>query len=66
MLEHLRKIRDELGVLKHGQRDIKAELMSLKHHLHAIQGEALRREGTIASIQVDVDRIKSRLDLSDA
>jgi hypothetical protein len=41
-------------------------VISLRKQLHAIEGEALRREVTIASIQIDVDRIKSRLDLSDA
>jgi predicted nucleic acid-binding Zn-ribbon protein len=66
ILEHLRAIRTDVGDLKQGQRDLKAEMISLRQQLHTIQGEALRREETIAAIQFDVDRIKARLDLSDA
>ncbi|MEM8999825.1 MAG: hypothetical protein AAGB24_06135 [Bacteroidota bacterium] len=66
VLDHLRHIRDEIKILKDGQKDIKAEILSVKKSLHNIQGDALRREQVIASVQVDIDRIKSRLDLNDA
>lgn len=66
ILEHLRTIRQELKFLKDGQTDLKSEILSLKQYLHSIQGEAFRREQTIAGIQVDIDRIKTRLELSDS
>jgi len=66
ILEHLRAIRTDIASLKDGQKELKAEILSVKKYLHNVQGDALRREQTIASIQVDIDRIKMRLDLSDA
>ena len=66
ILEHLRAIRAELNVLKEGQADMRADILSIRKYLHNIQGDALRREQTIAVMQVDIDRIKTRLDLSDA
>ncbi len=66
ILEHLRHIRSELKTLKDGQTDIKAEILSIRKYLHNIQGDALRREQTIGEIQLDLDRIKNRLDLTDA
>ena len=66
VLEHLKVIQAELKVLKNGQNDLKAEMLSIKSYLHNMQGDALRREQTIAEVQVDIDRIKGRLDLTDA
>lgn len=66
ILDHLRAIRTDIATLKDGQKELKAEILSVKKYLHNVQGDALRREQTIASIQVDIDRIKMRLDLSDA
>ncbi len=66
ILDHLRKIREELSDLKAGQNELKAEILSVKNSLHNIQGDALRREHTIAGLQVDIERIKTRLELSDA
>jgi len=33
---------------------------------HATRGDILRQEKAIAALEVDIDRIKVRLDLSDA
>lgn len=66
ILEHLRYIRGEIGEIKSGVREVKAEIISLRQQMNALQGDGLRREEVIAGLQVDLDRIKSRLDLHDA
>lgn len=66
VLEHLRAIRNDIGELKTGMREVKTELISLRQQINALQGDGLRREEVIAGMQVDIDRIKSRLELSDA
>lgn len=66
VLEHLRAIRNDTAELKSGLREVKAELISLRQQINALQGDGLRREEVIAGMQVDIDRIKTRLDLSDA
>ena len=65
-LDHLRAIRKELGVLKDGQRDIKDEIISLRKQVHAFQGDSLRRDQTMAALDLNVDRINTRLELNDA
>lgn len=65
ILDHLRAIRAELADLKDGQRDIKDEMIAVRGQLHAMQGDALRQERTIAGMQVNMDRINTRLNLTD-
>lgn len=66
ILEHLKAIQAEIKSLKNGQNDLKAEILSIKSYLHNMQGDALRREQTIAEVQVNLDRINTRLNLTDA
>ena len=66
ILEHLRELRGDIQALKTGISDIRDEILSVRKYLHAIQGDALRREQTIAGVQVAIERINSRLDISDA
>lgn len=66
VLEHLRYIRSAVDRHEAGLRDVKDEIIALRKQVHALQGDGLRRETTIAGMQVDIDRIKTRLDLSDA
>lgn len=65
VLDHRIVIRAEVQSLKEGQKEIKAEILFVKKSIHNMQGDALRREQTIAGVQVDIDRIKTPLDLSD-
>ena len=58
VLDHLRAIRADIKILKNGQAELKQEILSVKNSLHNIQGDALRREQTIAGVQVAIDRIK--------
>ncbi|MEO1716193.1 MAG: hypothetical protein AAFR76_03685 [Planctomycetota bacterium] len=66
VLELLRAIRSDVTDLKAGQRELKQELISIRKQVHGLAGDGLRRETNIAAMQVDLDRIKARLDLSDA
>lgn len=66
VLEHLRYIRGAVDKLDASVRDVKAELIALRKQVHTLQGDGLRRETVIADMQLDIDRIKTRLDLSDA
>jgi hypothetical protein len=66
VVEILRRIQADIADLKNGQRGIREELIGLRNQLHIMQGDALRQEQGIAALAVDVDRIKSRLDLVDA
>ena len=66
ILDHLRAIRGELKALQHGQQDLKNEMISLRQEVHNLRGDSLRRDQSIAGLEVSIERIKSRLDLSDA
>ncbi len=66
MYEVLKRIQTDTAVLKEGQASIKQEIVSVRKQLHVIQGDNLRQEQTVAGVQLDIDRIKTRLDLSDA
>ena len=63
LLEHLKRIQTELSEVKRDVRDVKSEIVSLR----TIMGEFLkadaRREGSIATLELRVERIERRLDL---
>jgi septal ring factor EnvC (AmiA/AmiB activator) len=64
ILEHLRAIRQDIGGLKADIRDLKDGLMSLRDDVHSLRGDLRRQERALATVEVDIDRIKARLDLS--
>lgn len=66
ILEHLRAMRTDISVLKEGQRDLKAMMISSREDMNGLRGDILRQERAMASVEVDIDRIKTRLDLTDA
>ncbi|MCP9237917.1 hypothetical protein [Lewinella sp. JB7] len=66
MYKVLKKIQGDLSDVKDDIKDIKEGQISIRNQLHAMQGDTLRQERTIASLQHDVDRIKTRFDLTDA
>ena len=63
VLDILRRMQGDMADLKQGQRSIREELISLRHQLHIMQGDGLRREQEVAGILVQLDRINTRLDL---
>jgi hypothetical protein len=65
VLEHLRAIRTDLAELKAGQRDIVQHIISPRLRETARDGDLATHTQPIARLQVDVDRIKRRLELVD-
>jgi septal ring factor EnvC (AmiA/AmiB activator) len=59
IFDHLRAIRADLA-------DVKLDIRDLKQSMLALRTDMLRQERAIASVENDIDRIKVRLDLSDA
>jgi hypothetical protein len=65
VLEILRRIQSDVGEVKSDVRDIKGQLIDIRTQLVTMQSDALRQERTVAALQVKVDRIETRLDLTD-
>lgn len=65
MLEILKKLQADNAEIKEGMRNLRAEMISIRNQLHVMQGDTLRQEQVIAGVHVDLDRIKSRLELVD-
>lgn len=66
VLDILRAIRSDIDVMKRDIGELKAGNTSLRNQFHNMQGDFLRQEQGIASIRVDVDVIKKRLELVEA
>jgi len=66
VLDLLRAIRGDLAEVKSAIADLKEGQISIREEIQSMRRDALRQERTIAAVQVDVDRVKSRLELSDA
>ena len=66
VLDILRAIRGDLAEVKASIADLKDGQISIREEIQSMRRDALRQERTIASLQVDVDRVKHRLELSDA
>ncbi len=64
--EVLKKIQADVADIKKNVRDHDEQFKSIRHMLVAMQSDDLRSEATIAGVRSDVDRIKRRLELSDA
>ena len=65
MLTILRRLQAGQGELRDAIRNVNENVIGIRNQLHAMQGDGLRQEHLIASLRVDVERIKARLDLSD-
>ena len=76
-LKHVQNIGNELifDVLKKLQEDnidvkrlinnVKENVMSTRNDIHTLRSDILRQEKALAAVEVDVDRIKNRLDIID-
>jgi hypothetical protein len=66
VLDHLRALRADTADVKSAIQDLRDGQIGIRAQLHALQGDLLRQERTLAAVQVDLDRIKARVDLVDA
>jgi septal ring factor EnvC (AmiA/AmiB activator) len=65
VLEILRRMQSDIAEMKTDIRDLKTGQIEIRMQLHSMDGNVLRQERTMASLQVKVDRIETRLDFTD-
>ena len=65
LLEHLKSMQNRLSNLESGQAEIKTTLVSIQQHMTGFMTNVAAHEGAIASMQVRLDRIERRLEISD-
>jgi hypothetical protein len=65
ILEHLRAMRSDMAGMSEEIRGIRGELRSMKQHMAAFMSHETTQDGDIASIKLDLERIRKRLDLVD-
>ena len=65
LLETLKSVQSRIGMIEDGQRDIKEELVAIRMHQHASQGEINSIYTRLGGIEVRLDRIEKRLDIID-
>jgi len=66
MYEVLKQIQVRLGVIEDGQREIRAELKSMRIQLQAVQVDIGNVYETTGTMDNRIGRIERRLDLSEA
>ena len=55
-----------LSRLETGQHEIRADIRGIKMQINDMQRSIINLESHVADLQIDVDRIKKRLDLVEA
>jgi hypothetical protein len=63
ILEHLRAIRADIAVIKNGVRELRDEFIATRLREHARDSDLVTHTQQIARLEVDVERIKRRLEL---
>lgn len=65
VLRYLRKLDERTARIEDGQKDLAADIWTLKGHMASFLQSETRQDGTIAAIQDRRDKIERRLDISD-
>lgn len=65
ILEHLKSIQQRLSNLENGQADIKTSLVSIQQHMTGFMTHATAHESAIANLQLRMERLERRLEISD-
>ena len=63
MYELLKRIQSDLVTLKDGQRDMRQDIVSLRNHMHVMQGDINNLHASMAQVLTRLDRIENRLEL---
>jgi hypothetical protein len=66
ILDHLRYLRTKADTTDASLRELKTMVITLREDVNGLRGDILRQERALAAVEVDLDRIKTRLDLRDA
>ncbi len=64
ILRYLRRLDERTERIEQNVADITADIRSLKGHMSAFLDSEVRQDGAIAAIQIRLDRIERRLDLT--
>ena len=64
ILRYLRRLDERTERIEQNVADITADIRSLKGHMSAFLDSEVRQDGVIAAIQIRLDRIERRLDLT--
>ena len=65
ILEYLRYLRGRADSTEAAVRELRGAVLGLREDMNGLRGDILRQERAIAAVEVDIDRIKAWLDLSD-
>ncbi|NCC23051.1 MAG: hypothetical protein EOM26_11425 [Alphaproteobacteria bacterium] len=65
ILDHLRAIRSDIAEMKADIHDLKTGQLSVREQLNSMQRDNIRVERALASVEHDIERIKTRLDLTE-
>lgn len=66
LYEVLKKIQTDIAALKMDLSDVKGSILQLREDVHRFEGGMLRIERMDAGTQLRLDRIETRLNISDA
>ena len=65
MFETMKAIQSKLSDMASDIQDIKADIRGIKGHMAAFMQSEVGQDGSIASIQLKIDRIQRRLEIAD-
>lgn len=63
IIEILKKLQQDNVDIKRMLKDLKENVLSVREDVHSLRSDILRQEKALATVEVDVDRIKHRLDI---
>ncbi|PIP97280.1 MAG: hypothetical protein COW75_07125 [Rhodobacterales bacterium CG18_big_fil_WC_8_21_14_2_50_71_9] len=65
VLEILKRIQGEMGLMREEMRGIRVEMTGIKQHIGAFMAHEIGQDSDIAALKLRLDRIERRLDLTD-
>jgi TolA-binding protein len=63
MYELMKRMHGEMANLRDGQNDLRQDFISLRNHMHVMQGDVNNLRTTMAQMLIRLDRIENRLEL---
>jgi hypothetical protein len=63
MYELLKRVHAEMANMREDNRGLRQDFISLRNHMHVMQGDLNNLHGTMAQVLVRLDRIEDRLEL---
>jgi DnaJ-domain-containing protein 1 len=63
MYELMKRMHGEMANLRDGQNDLRQDFISLRNHMHVMQGDVNNLRTTMAQVLIRLDCIENRLEL---